>query len=859
VDSAAAGTIVVGYSACEAEMSEAHQAFYGAAYRQAAAEGIAVIVAAGDSGAAACHESGSAADVTSGFAVNGLAGTEWNTAVSAAALDESGAAGAWSDTAYAAGGGVSAARIRPEWQPAVVPALSAGRQVPDVSIATLASGGSGVAFCYGGSGGCTLMQAGGSGAAAAIFGGISAVLQQKYGLQGNLAPGLYAVSGTGAFEDVRAGSAKLDCAAGSPGCAADGTIGYEAGAGYDLATGLGVPNADALVKAWANLQSAGTTATQVVLTVSPQATNSTYNPSAQITFTASVSSLSGGATPTGTVTFKSGSNTIGSAASLDSSANATLTISSGLATGTDSVTAVYGGDATYAAGTSNTVTVTIQPSSTSMTLTPSTSTPAAGSSFTVAVVIAVGTPAAGSVPPSGKVTLNMDGQANATATLQTASSGTGAVFNVTAPTGAGSHTLQALYPGDSNYQASVSPSITITTSKGATVTSLTASPTSISPTVPETLTVTVAPANATSGTSTITGTVSFYDGTTLLGTASLTSNTATLSNVTLSPQTSHLVTAVYGGDTNWSTSTSNPVTLTANLLPNTVTLTATPAVAAPGQVITFTVTVTPNAPPAATAEQNPTGNVVFYLGTQVLSTAPLTAGPNNTGIAQLLNTTLPAGTDSVTAFYVGDLYYAAGTSNAVTVTVQDFSIVPSPTNPPTNLNIVKGQAGTASFVVSGLGGFNGQIQVTCAVPPQDDMDCTPTPQQVTPTGTATFTVKTYVTGGPSSAAVPAGRMPWAGAMGGTALAGLFLLVAPVGRRARRLSERARRTGCVLLLLAAAGMAATGCSSVSGTPSNSSISGTPLGVATLKITATAFVDNTTVSHSVYLTVNVLPPQ
>jgi hypothetical protein len=35
--------------------------------------------------------------------------------------------------------------------------------------------------------------------------------------------------------------------------------------------------------------------------------------------------------------------------------------------------------------------------------------------------------------------------------------------------------------------------------------------------------------------------------------------------------------------------------------------------------------------------------------------------------------------------------------------------------------------------------------------------------------------------------------------------------------------------------------------------------TPPGVATLKITASAYVDNAVVSHSVYLTVNVLAPQ
>ena len=54
VDRALANTVAVGYSSCEAGLSAAHQAFYDALYRQAAAEGIAVIAASGDSGASAC-------------------------------------------------------------------------------------------------------------------------------------------------------------------------------------------------------------------------------------------------------------------------------------------------------------------------------------------------------------------------------------------------------------------------------------------------------------------------------------------------------------------------------------------------------------------------------------------------------------------------------------------------------------------------------------------------------------------------------------------------------------------------------------------------------------------------------------
>ena len=57
-----------------------------------------------------------------------------------------------------------------------------------------------------------------------------------------------------------------------------------------------------------------------------------------------------------------------------------------------------------------------------------------------------------------------------------------------------------------------------------------------------------------------------------------------------------------------------------------------------------------------------------------------------------------------------------------------------------------------------------------------------------------------------------------------------------------------------LLLVGLGGVGLGCSSVTGANGT----GTPLGVATLKITASANIDNTVVSHSVYLTVNVIPP-
>ena len=128
------------------------------------------------------------------------------------------------------------------------------RLLPDVALPTAIDTGvnHGLAFCLSASAassGCTLARSGGSSAASAIFAGIAALVAQKYGAQGNLTPNLYALSRqSGIFEDVQQGSAQLKCVAGSPGCGATGLIGFTAGTGYDLATGLGAVNAQELVK-----------------------------------------------------------------------------------------------------------------------------------------------------------------------------------------------------------------------------------------------------------------------------------------------------------------------------------------------------------------------------------------------------------------------------------------------------------------------------------------------------------------------------------------------------------------------------------------------------------------------------------
>lgn len=678
VDQGLAQTVVVGYSACEASLSEAHQDFYAALYRQAAAEGVAVAAAAGDSGAAACHAAGSDARVSSGYGVNALASTPWNTAVGVAAFGSGGpvqgvsALTGWSpagsaDPAYAGGGGSSRLYGAPAWQPASTKALTstvAGAEIsaagltaghrllPDLALPTAIDSGvnPGLAFCLSGTkaaSGCTLVRAGGSSASAALFGGIAALVAEQYGPQGNLAPGLYALRiASGVYEDVDQGSAQLRCEAGSSGCGSEEQIGFAAATGYDLATGLGAVNAQKLLKAWPDAAT-GTAAASVTWTTISQ----TIGTASSLTLTVKVSSASATATtvPTGTVLFSDATSSMSLGTATLSNGTATATIPTG----------------TFAAGT---------------------------------------------------------------------------------------HEIQATYSGDTVYGTATSSQIAITVKDSVSV------------------------------------------------------------------------------------------VLTSNL-----------ATAISQQSVVLTATVTPI--DDAANENNPSGTVIFYDGGITLGSATLVTGAGFTSVATLTTSTLPAGLDTVVAVYQGDTYYELGTSNSLSIDVQDFTITASPTNPATNLEIVKGSAGTASYVITGLGGYNGEVQVVCAVPSQDDMTCTPSPQQVTPTGTVTFTVGTFTSGTTAAANRPRGPL-WPHAASGAALAllaGFFLL--PFGRRTRIFAcSSTRRFLVLLLLLVGLGAAGIGCSSVTVATTG----GTPLGVATLKITANAYVDNTVVSHSVYLTVNVLAP-
>ena len=98
---------------------------------------------------------------------------------------------------------------------------------------------------------------------------------------------------------------------------------------------------------------------------------------------------------------------------------------------------------------------------------------------------------------------------------------------------------------------------------------------------------------------------------------------------------------------------------------------------------------------------------------------------------------------------------------------------------------------------------------------------------------------------------------WAQAAGGAMLAGLVFFLLPFGRRARTfLRQGPRRLVVLLMLLAGLAGAAVGCTSTA-TTATAADNGTPLGVATLEVTATAYVNNAVVAQNLYFTVNVQP--
>lgn len=269
---------------------------------------------------------------------------------------------------------------------------------------------------------------------------------------------------------------------------------------------------------------------------------SSVNPSGfgkAVTFTADVTPYSGLAT--GNVTFKDGTTVLGTVAL---SGGVAKFSTSTLAVGSHSITADFLGSTYFLTSVSAAQTQVVKNDSTAVVAT-SVNPAKYGEAVTfTATITHTATPV-----PTGTVTFK-DGT---TVLGSIAVGATGTAKYETAKLAVGTHSITAVYNGDSHYIGSTSAVVSEVVDKAATTTKVASS---LNPSVSGDKVTFTATLTATApGAGTPTGTVTFKDGSTTLGTGTLATGKATFSISTLAEGT-HSITAVFGGDASFTTSTS---------------------------------------------------------------------------------------------------------------------------------------------------------------------------------------------------------------------------------------------------------------------------------------------------------------
>jgi len=631
---------------------------------------------------------------------------------------------------------------------------------------------------------------GGTSVATPAFAGLQALVDQSVGgPQGNpnyffyqIAAGQSAAgcnssappASTCVFNDITSGTIAMPCATSSPNCSTthSGDLygilsGYNAGTGYDLATGLGSVNANSLVTSWGALK------------LSSSSTSLTLNGGNAVNVphgtpvNAAVTVTPASPLPTGDVSLVAtqGTNTI---------AAGTLTLANGTATGTTSllpggtnysVKAHYGGNGTYSGSDSNAVSVTVTPEASqtfvnlvtfdvngNVTSFSSSGTTYGNGAFLMRVDVgdsqASVSPSTGISSgcsrrvescPTGTVALTINGTQQG---LPLNSAGFAEDQSITP----GTYTINASYPGDSSYRLSMgTASFTIA---HAPTTASVAIPTANSRAPYGDSTQINALVETTSQEAPPTGTVSFFADGTPLTVLSLTYQGRPYCGSCAPPQFAsltaegitaflslgtHSLTAQYSGDTNYAAGTSPPFMVTVTqatpffqefgVVPSAVTL---------GQSVTLSARLYGSDSGAV-----PTGTITFLDGNTAVPGTVTYGTLNNTLTATMSYTPTTAGTHNISATYSGDMYYQSITENSTTLTVQgpDFSIT---TSPNTQQTVVAGQTATYMNVISisPLDNFSAQVNVSCSSPAAASM-CTVNPSSFpSASGTASVVVTT---------------------------------------------------------------------------------------------------------------------
>jgi trimeric autotransporter adhesin len=496
----------------------------------------------------------------------------------------------------------SAGYSKPSWQSAPGVTADKARDLPDVSLFA-ANGyyygswgictdqdsdpdGNPVEDCTPGSNGLKpdefyIYGVGGTSASAPAMAGILALVRQSTGeRQGQADYVLYNLARNlpASFHDITTGNNSVACTGGTPNCGSNGFLtGYDAGAGYDLASGLGSVDAAAVIANW---QSAGLTSSATTLSLTPTSIQHGQAVTADV-------SVSGSPTATGDVALVAEANALAfplskSIGIYDLKSGGTtgnFSINS-LPGGQYSVVATYGGSATLTQSVSApvSVTVTAEPSTTlveAQAYDPASGNPAVANNYPygwplyfTAQPYGNHSPIVnGAVQPDGIATGSVAFMADAFSDGSGVLGISGIALSRDTMLTAGAHKIEGVYHGDLSFEPSTGIRA-IDVAKASTKLSMTASGTSYTEepitfkVTMQTVSVGLAP----------TGSVELKGGgivlakVALAGVAGLYSSStydyatgsATLT-ISVVPPGNTAVTAVYVGDNNYAPSTSNAV------------------------------------------------------------------------------------------------------------------------------------------------------------------------------------------------------------------------------------------------------------------------------------------------------------
>ena len=425
---------------------------------------------------------------------------------------------------------------------------------------------------------------GGTSTSAPAFAGILAQVIEalgpgaRLGLANNALYNLAAGNASAIFHDTTAGNISVPCQSGSPNCGANGFLsGYDAGAGYDLASGLGSVDITALINGW-TAQSFAATSTSLAANGATSPITITHGAAVTLSTTVTPTNASG----TVSITGPSGQAAGAVYQNIPLTAGVGSVQVNDLPGGSYSIQAYYPGDVNHSPSTSAAIPVVVSPESSVPNLSLAIGDLSTGNYTSNPSTATYGANGFAYIQPSNPSALNtggsFDGFASGTATLlnngsalatQSLNSQGVASFPLYTLT-PGTYSFSAAYSGDNSYTASsTTAGLPLTISKGPTTLVLhtAGSPTS----APGTSTVEVDLQTDSAGAAPTGAVTLTVNGNPVQGTATagLLSDGAIAQFVTFSIPSSMLkgngdkLQATYPGDNNYVSSNTTPCTYSA--------------------------------------------------------------------------------------------------------------------------------------------------------------------------------------------------------------------------------------------------------------------------------------------------------